>query len=120
MRGMSVGQLMGTVGNAPELRTGQSGTPWTRVSLAVNRRDEPEWWDVTLFGKKAELAQRLLRPGVNIVAVGELEIDSWVDQEGRTRKSTRLKATDFTITSYPNGSKERRTESEEQPQAAAS
>ena len=107
MRGTSVGFLSGTVGNQPELNTGKTGTRWTRLSLAVNRSDgqggeTPDWWDVALFGRSAEMAHKLLKPGTRIVVHGDLEIESWVDQEGRPRKNTRLKANDFQITHYPN------------------
>jgi single-strand DNA-binding protein len=107
MRGMSMGILAGTVGNHPELFTGKTGAHWTRLSVAVNRYDHQkamdvtDWWDVTLFGKSAERAHKIIQPGVGLVVRGDLEIERWTDQEGRARKTTKMKADDFTIQHFP-------------------
>lgn len=65
-------QLIGNLGNAPEVRTLDSGKKMARFSIATNEAyrtasgekvTETQWHNIVAWGKVAELAEKLLSKG---------------------------------------------------------
>ncbi|NEP11586.1 MAG: single-stranded DNA-binding protein [Symploca sp. SIO1A3] len=54
------------------------------MTLAVNRysrnRDQPDWFNLELWGKNAETAANYVRKGKLIGVQGSLKIDRWNDR----------------------------------------
>ena len=55
--------LVGRAGRDPEVRYFESGTVVANLTMAVNRRnrnDEPDWFNLEIWGKQAQVAACLL------------------------------------------------------------
>ncbi|MBD2458513.1 single-stranded DNA-binding protein [Nostoc sp. FACHB-87] len=59
--------------------------------MAVNRRtrnsDEPDWFELELWGKTAEVAGNYVRKGKQIAVKGSLKFDSWNDRQTGVSRS---------------------------------
>lgn len=79
--------LMGRLTRDPEVRSNNENKI-ARYSLAVDRRfkregqPEADFFNCTVFGKGAEFAEKWLKKGTKIVAVGRIESDNYTDKEG--------------------------------------
>ncbi|MDJ0735667.1 MAG: single-stranded DNA-binding protein [Nostocaceae cyanobacterium] len=76
--------LIGRVGTDPEMRYFESGTVKCRLTLAVNRRtrnsDQPDWFELEIWGKTAQIAGDYVRKGKQIAVKGSLKFDTWSDR----------------------------------------
>ena len=76
--------LVGRVGRDPEVRYFESGNVLAKCGLAVNRRtknsDQPDWFNLEIWGKTAEIAANYVRKGSLIGITGALKLDSWQDR----------------------------------------
>ncbi|AKG22843.1 single-stranded DNA-binding protein [Calothrix sp. 336/3] len=82
---INVVTLVGRVGTEPEMKYFQdSGSVKCRLTLAVRRRtrnnDEPDWFELELWGSTAEIAGRYVNKGSLIGVKGSLKLDSWSDR----------------------------------------
>jgi single-strand DNA-binding protein len=82
--------LIGNVGKDAELRTTNAGTTMAKFSVATSERhggeEKTEWWNVTVFGKSAENAARLVTKGRQVFVQGRLELREY-EQNGVKRMS---------------------------------
>lgn len=84
--------LLGNLTRDPEVKYTQSGTAVANVGLAVNERvkrneewvDEAHFFDLTLFGRKAELASEYLSKGSQALFEGKLRLEQW-EKDGQKR-----------------------------------
>ncbi|NEQ32905.1 MAG: single-stranded DNA-binding protein [Leptolyngbya sp. SIO4C5] len=88
--------LVGRVGGDPDVRYFESGSVKCRLTLAVNRRssrsDQPDWFNLELWGKTAEVAANYVRKGRLIGVTGSLKIEHWQDRStGADRSSPIIK-----------------------------
>ena len=89
--------LMGNLTRDVELRYTPSGTAVTDLSLAVNERvkrndqwtDEVHFFDVTLWGRTAEIAGEYLSKGSPVLIEGRLKHDRW-EQDGQKRSKVKI------------------------------
>jgi single-strand DNA-binding protein len=76
--------LVGRVGGDPDVKYFESGSVKCRLTLAVDRRsrndDQPDWFNLELWGKTAEVAANYVRKGGLIGVTGALKLDSWQDK----------------------------------------
>ena len=75
--------LVGRVGREPDVRYFESGSTVANFTLAVNRRsrdEEPDWFNLEVWGKQAQIAADYVRKGSLIGITGSLKIDSWKDK----------------------------------------
>ena len=75
--------LVGRAGRDPEVRYFESGSCVANLSLAVNRigRDEkPDWFNLEIWGKQAQVAADYVRKGSQLGIVGRFELDFWTDR----------------------------------------
>ena len=94
-------QLIGNLGQDPELRYTQSQTPLTSVSIATTEfRNTPEggkqsvtdWHRVVIWGRQAENCCKYLRKGSPVFIEGRLQTRSWEDKSGQKRSTTEVVA----------------------------
>jgi single stranded DNA-binding protein (ssb) len=82
--GINVVSLVGRAGRDPEIKYFESGSVKCNLTLAVNRRskrtDEPDWFDLELWGKTAEVAGNYVRKGSLIGVKGAIKFDRWIDR----------------------------------------
>jgi single-strand DNA-binding protein len=98
--------LVGYLGRDPELRYTPQGMAVCNFSIATNeKRKDPRsgemqdvttWFKVTLWGRKAEVANQYLSKGKPVYIEGSLRQDEWTDQrDGTKRTSLVVNATDM-------------------------
>ena len=75
--------LVGRLGKDPEIRFFDSGKVLAKLTLAVKcprSTDKiPNWFDIELWGKTAEIAANYTTKGSLIAIEGELKFDTWQD-----------------------------------------
>jgi single-strand DNA-binding protein len=76
--------LVGRAGRDPDVRYFESGSVVCKFSLAVDRRsrnsDQPDWFNLEMWGRTAEVAANYGRKGSLIGVTGALKLDQWSDR----------------------------------------
>jgi single-strand DNA-binding protein len=88
---LNVVTLVGRVGGDPDVKYFESGSIVCNLTLAVNRRtrnnDQPDWFNLELWGKTAEVAANYVRKGSLIGVSGSLKFDQWQDRSTGANRS---------------------------------
>lgn len=87
---LNVVHLIGRVGRDPEVKYFDSGKVKCTLTLAVNRikKDEPpDWFDLELWDKVAEIAANYVKKGSQIGIKGSLKIETWNDRNSGANRS---------------------------------
>ena len=93
--------LIGAVGNDPEVRTVQGGAKVATLRLATterykdrdgNQHEDTEWHTIVIWNGKADFVEKYIRKGANLFVSGKLRTRKWDDNDGRTRYSTEIVA----------------------------
>lgn len=82
--------LVGRAGRDPDVRYFESGSVVCNLTLAVNRRsrdDQPDWFNLEIWGKTAEIAASYVRKGSLIGVSGALKFDRWEDRGTGAKRS---------------------------------
>lgn len=96
-------QLIGRLGNDPELRTFDSGKKMTAFSLATNevyynnkgeKVEDTQWHNIVAWGKKAEVIDGYLKKGSEIAIQGKL-VNRKYEKEGATKYITEINLNEF-------------------------
>ena len=83
--------IIGNTGRDAELRFTANGTAVSDFSVAVNSRrrgqsgeweEETEWFNITLFGDRAERISQYITKGKQIYVEGRLRTRNWDDDQG--------------------------------------
>jgi single-strand DNA-binding protein len=99
-------QLIGNVGNEPEVKTFGEGKKVANITLATNdyyindkgeRVEQTEWHRVTAWGKVAEIIEKYVSKGKEIAIEGKLTHRSYDDKEGNKRYITEVVANDILL-----------------------
>ena len=94
-------QLIGAVGNDPEVRTLQGGAKVASFRLATterykdrdgNQKEQTEWHSITVWNGKADFVEKYVKKGNNLFISGKLATRQWTDQSGNKRYSTEVVA----------------------------
>ncbi len=75
--------LVGRAGREPDVRYFESGSTVANFTLAVNRisrNDEPDWFNLEIWGKQAQIAADYVKKGSLVGITGSFKIDSWKDK----------------------------------------
>ena len=87
--------VTGRLTRDPELQYLTTGTALCKMGIAHNRKfkgeEEVSFFDVTCWGKLAELVGEHLKKGRPVMVMGELRQRSW-EQDGQTRKGFEINA----------------------------
>jgi len=93
--------LVGYVGNDPEIRYLDSGTPVCTFRLATsevyrNKNGEKvtttEWHNIVLWRGLAEIAEKYVKKGMQLYIEGRIRTRSWDDKDGNKRYTTEIVA----------------------------
>jgi single-strand DNA-binding protein len=85
-------QLIGNLGNAPEVKTFDSGKKMARFSVATSESyrnakgekvTETQWHNLVAWGKVADIAEKFLTKGKEVAIEGKLINRSYEDKEGK-------------------------------------
>ncbi|MDE2895578.1 MAG: single-stranded DNA-binding protein [Chloroflexota bacterium] len=101
-------ELLGRVGNDPELRQTQGGTAVVQLRLATDRRrengsDETDWHNVVCWAKQAEAVAVYVRKGERVYVSGRLQQQSWETDAGERRSRTEIHAQEVIFLGSGNG-----------------
>ena len=92
-------QLIGHVGNAPEIVTLESGRKLAKFSIATNESyknakgekiEDTQWHNIVAWGKTAELVENYVPKGKEIGLEGKLTSRSYEDKAGQKRYITEI------------------------------
>ncbi len=91
--------LLGRVGNEPELRSTKNGTAVVQLRLATDRysksnggQPETDWHSVVVWGKTAEAVVRYVAKGDRVHVSGRLQQHSWQTDSGERRSKVEVHA----------------------------
>lgn len=99
-------QLIGNLGNAPEVRNTESGRKLARFSIATNevyrntqgeKVTETQWHNLIAWGKTAEIVEKYLVKGAEVVIEGKLINHSYLDKEGNRKYFTEVVVADVLL-----------------------
>lgn len=80
--------LVGRAGRDPDFRTFESGTMVANLTLATEGQDgKPDWHNLEIWGKKAQVAADYVRKGSLIGVIGSLHIRTWTDRSTNELRS---------------------------------
>ena len=82
--------LVGRAGRDPEVRYFESGSIVANLTLAVNRRsrnEEPDWFNLEIWGKQAQVAADYVKKGSLLGVSGSFKLDQWRDKTTGENKS---------------------------------
>lgn len=90
--------LVGNLTRDVELRRTPQGTAVTDIGLAVNERvkrndewvDEANFFDITLWGRTAEVASEYLAKGSSVLIEGRLKYETWSQEDGTKRSKVKV------------------------------
>lgn len=88
---INVVNLVGRAGTDPDIKYFDSGNVKCRLTLAVDRRKRdsgPDWFNLELWGKTAEIANSYVRKGKQIAVRGSLKLDTWNDRSTGVLRSS--------------------------------
>jgi len=92
-------QLIGNLGNDPEIITLESGKKLAKMAIATNESyknakgevvKETQWHNVVAWGKTAEIVEKYLTKGKEVAVEGKLTSRSYEDKEGVKRYITEI------------------------------
>jgi len=96
--------LVGRLTRDAELKSIASGQAVCKFSIAVNRskkngeqwEDEPNFFDVVLWGRRGEALHQYLNKGKTVAVDGELRQDRW-QQDGQNRSKVEIVANNIQL-----------------------
>lgn len=101
-------QLLGRLGNEPELKEVGNGQRLLRLSLATNERfraadgdwkEDTQWHPVVAWGKQAERLANQVKKGSALLVEGRLVHRTYETKEGEKRYSTEVVLADYQLMS---------------------
>jgi single-strand DNA-binding protein len=99
-------QLIGNVGNNPEIKTFDGGKKLVSFTLATNESykndkgekvEQTEWHRVSAWGKTADVIEKFVTKGKEIAIEGKLTHRSYDDKNGEKRYITEVVASDVLL-----------------------
>ena len=99
-------QLIGRVGNDPEVKTFDGGKKVANINIATNdfyknekgeRVEQTEWHRVVAWGKTAEIIEQYVIKGKEIAVDGKLTHRSYDDKDGTKRFITEVVVSDVQL-----------------------
>ena len=97
-------QLIGNLGNAPDVRTTESGKKLARFSVATNETyrnakgdkvTETQWHNLVAWGKVAEIVEKYLTKGKEVAIEGKLVNRSYTDKDGNKKYITEVQVSEL-------------------------
>ena len=99
-------QLIGNLGNAPEIRKTESGKKLVRFSVATNESyknssgdkvTETQWHNLVAWGKLADIAEKFLNKGTEVAIEGKLINRNYTDKEGVKKYVTEIQVNELLL-----------------------
>ncbi|ASV29839.1 single-stranded DNA-binding protein [Maribacter cobaltidurans] len=97
-------QLIGNLGQDPEIITMDNGTKLAKFSLATTESyknakgekvDDTQWHNIVAWGKTAEIVENYLLKGKQVAVEGKLTHRSYETKEGERRYITEIRCNEL-------------------------
>jgi single-strand DNA-binding protein len=97
-------QLIGNLGAAPEVKEFDNGNKKARFTVATSdyytnkkgeKVTETQWHNIVIWGKLAEIAEKYLEKGSQVVIDGKLTTRNYTDKEGTKKYFTEIVANEM-------------------------
>ena len=107
--------LIGHMGKDPELKMTPAGQALARFSLATTetwknqsgeKQSKTEWHHITCWGKQAEVAEKFLRKGQQLMVQGKVQYREYTDQQGVKRTATDIRCDTFEMLGKRDGARD--------------
>jgi len=104
-------QLIGNLGNTPEVKTLESGKKMARFSVATSESyrnakgekvTETQWHTLVAWGKVAEIVEKFLTKGKEVAIEGKLINRSYNDKEGNKKYITEVQVNELLMLGAKN------------------
>jgi len=98
--------LIGNLGRDPELKMTPNGQALARFSLATTetwktptgeKKEKTEWHRIVVWGKQAEIAEKYLRKGKQIMIEGRIQYGEYTDQAGVKKSTCDIRCDNFVM-----------------------
>ena len=99
-------QLIGNLGNAPEVKNTEKGKKLAKFSIATNETyynvkgekvTETQWHNLIAWGKVAELVEKYLTKGSEVAIEGKLMNNNYTDKDGNKRYSIEIQVNELLL-----------------------
>src|SRR3977135_1323874 len=87
--------LVGRLASDPELHYTPSGSAVTQLRLATNEGEEPQFLNLSAWGKVAEFAASYLKKGRLLYVEGRLHWSTWQAADGSSRRSCEVRVSNL-------------------------
>jgi single-strand DNA-binding protein len=97
-------QLIGNVGQLPEVKTLDNGKKVANINLATNETyinakgekiTNTQWHTLVAWGKSAEIVENYVKKGDEIAIEGKIQYETYDDKEGNKRYLTKININDI-------------------------
>ncbi|MBA4197224.1 MAG: single-stranded DNA-binding protein [Chitinophaga sp.] len=104
-------QLIGNLGNAPEIKKLDGGKKMARFSVATNETYrnakgekivETQWHNLIAWGKVADIAEKYLQKGSEVAIEGKLINKSYNDKQGNKKYITEVQVNELLLLGKEN------------------
>ena len=92
-------QLIGNLGNDPEIVNLESGKTLAKFSIATNESyknvkgekiTDTQWHNIVAWGKTAQIVEKYVGKGKEVAVTGKLTNRAWQDKDGVKRYTTEI------------------------------
>lgn len=99
-------RLIGHLGQDPEVKSFSNGKKLAKFSLAINESyknnegekvTDTQWHNVVVWGKQAEIVEKILKKGSEVAIEGKLNNNSYTDKDGIKRYTTEIVMNEFAV-----------------------
>lgn len=106
MASLNKAQLIGNVGQAPDVRSTQNGQQVASFSIATSERwkdksgtlqEKTEWHRIVVWGKLSDIVARYVTKGAKIYVEGQIVSRKYEDKQGNERLMFEIKARDIVL-----------------------
>ena len=104
--------LIGNLGRDPELKMTPAGQALARFSIATTetwknpqgeKQSKTEWHNVVVWGKQAEIAEKYLRKGKQVLVEGKIQYREYTDQAGVKKTACDIRCENFVMLGKMDG-----------------
>jgi len=98
--------LIGNLGRDPELKMTPGGQALARFSVATTetwknpqgeKQSKTEWHNIVVWGKQAEIAEKYLRKGKQVMIEGRIQYREYTDQAGVKKTACDIRCDNFVM-----------------------
>ncbi|MFN7302698.1 MAG: single-stranded DNA-binding protein [Bacteroidia bacterium] len=99
-------RLLGHLGQDPEVKQIGNGNKVAKCTIATSETykskegeqvSETTWHQLVIWGKQAEIAERLMKKGVEVAIEGKISNRTYTDQEGVKRYVSEVIVQEFVV-----------------------